>query len=217
MTRRPRLIPACLGAVLLSLVLAASASANAFTKIFADYRADGLVTPCRFSDGDLKAAQGQIPNDIEQYAPDFPAALDEALQARARGDCDKEVKGAAAPAAAAPGQTPPPGTAGAQAGKAGAGAPPGPPALPAAGSNASDSQVDRAAARRASNAGAPAPLIALAVLGGLLLLAALITALARWRGWEFTRLAPARHALAEAGYRTGGLWSEFTDWVRLGR
>jgi hypothetical protein len=217
MTRRPRLIPAFLAAVLLLLVLAASASANAFTKIFADYRADGVVTPCRFSDGDLKDAQGQIPNDIEQYAPDFPAALDEALQARARGDCAKKSKGTAAPAPVAPGTTPPSGGAGAPAGKAGTSAAPGPPGLPAAASNSTDAQVDRAAARRASDAGAPAPLIVLAVLGGLLLIAALVAAVARWRGWELARLAPARHALAEAGYRTGGLWSEFTDWVRLGR
>jgi hypothetical protein len=26
-----------------------------------------------------------------------------------------------------------------------------------------------------------------------------------------------RHAFGEAGYRTAGVWAEFTDWVRLGR
>jgi hypothetical protein len=30
-------------------------------------------------------------------------------------------------------------------------------------------------------------------------------------------LAEARHALAEARYRAGGVLSEFGDWLRLGR
>ena len=36
-------------------------------------------------------------------------------------------------------------------------------------------------------------------------------------GWGEQRLAGARHAIGEAGFRTGGTWQDFSDWVRLGR
>jgi hypothetical protein len=55
---------------------------------------------------------------------------------------------------------------------------------------------------------------------GLVALAALLTALAllaRRLGWGEERLAPARHAWAEATYRAGATWADFLDWIRLGR
>jgi len=36
-------------------------------------------------------------------------------------------------------------------------------------------------------------------------------------GWGDERLAGSRHTWAEARYRAGGMWSDFTDWLRLGR
>jgi hypothetical protein len=224
MTRRLRLVPAVLATLSLLLALAPAARANDFQTIFRDYRDDGAITPCKYSDGDLKNAQGQIPNDIEQYAPDFPAALDDALQASARGDCaKKKPKPQAAPATSAPpAQTPPaaspPGAAPAAGQPAASAPPPTPPAVPQVtpAEQAAAQQVAHAAARRTSDASTPAPLIFLAILAGLALLAGALVGVGRLRGWDFARLAPARHALAEAGYRTGGLWSEFVDWVRLG-
>ena len=59
--------------------------------------------------------------------------------------------------------------------------------------------------------------IAFAVLLAVLALAALVvfvlTALAVEPPW----LEAARHSLAEARYRAGGVLAEFGDWLRLGR
>jgi hypothetical protein len=64
---------------------------------------------------------------------------------------------------------------------------------------------------------AKVPLIVLAALLAAALLAGLLVLAAQRFGWGEERLAGARHALAEAGYRTGGTWHDFTDWLRLGR
>ena len=63
----------------------------------------------------------------------------------------------------------------------------------------------------------PAPLIVLAVLGALLLLGLLLWGLARYFAWDPGWLAGSRHAVQEAGWRAGGLWDDFTDWLRPGR
>lgn len=198
------------------LSLPAGASADSFDTVFASYRSSGRIDPCKFSAGDLAAARRQIPNDIEQYAPDFPAALDGALSARAKGACDPkpqaeaepEVAAAPAPEAAPPAATPKPGAETPQ---------PTPQAVPA--SAAADGAIPAAvlAARTADGGPAPAALVLLAVLGTLLLAGLVGWGAARWWAWEPRSLERLRHALGEAGWRTGAAWSEFTDWVRLGR
>jgi hypothetical protein len=80
-----------------------------------------------------------------------------------------------------------------------------------------DKAVLAASKTRSSDAGIPAPLVALAVIGGLMALAALLYALARWWAWEPRWLVRWRHAGAEAGWRASGSWAEFMDWLRLGR
>lgn len=55
------------------------------------------------------------------------------------------------------------------------------------------------------------------VILGLGLLAALLAGLVRWRAYDPPWLRRARHSCAEAAWRLGGTWSEFTDWVRIGR
>ena len=123
----------------LCLAAPASAFADAFDDVFADYQKDGRIDACKHSDDALKSARRQIPNDIEQYAPDFPDALDQALERRARGDCDKKAaETAAQPTTSTP--TPP---AGEDAGTAPAaqttpGAAPSPPGTATAASVASD-------------------------------------------------------------------------------
>ena len=57
----------------------------------------------------------------------------------------------------------------------------------------------------------------LAVIAGLALLLLIIAAIARWRAWDPPWLRRARHSCSEATWRVSGTWSEFTDWVRLGR
>ena len=65
--------------------------------------------------------------------------------------------------------------------------------------------------------GAPAPLIFLAVLAGLLALGGAAYGIARWRAWEPPWALRTRHALGEAGWRASATWADFTDWLRLGR
>jgi hypothetical protein len=57
----------------------------------------------------------------------------------------------------------------------------------------------------------PGALLAAALLGAILLA---LSALAASRS---PRLAGMRHAWREAGHRTRGTWSDFSDWLRLGR
>jgi hypothetical protein len=83
---------------------------------------------------------------------------------------------------------------------------------------ANDQAIARTAAQaRDSAAGVPAPVVALAVLGGLLILGGLGYGLAHWMAWDPRWARRSRHAIAEAGWRAGNTWSEFADWVRLGR
>lgn len=58
--------------------------------------------------------------------------------------------------------------------------------------------------------------ILLAVLGGLLAIACLLWAITRFAVLEPHWLLALRHAIAEAGFRISGVWSEFADWARLG-
>ena len=57
----------------------------------------------------------------------------------------------------------------------------------------------------------------IALLGALLLCAALFWAAARWWAYEPTWWIRWRHATAEAGWRTSAAYAEFRDWLRLGR
>jgi hypothetical protein len=214
-----------IAALLALLVVAPVAHANAFKDIFGAYKKTGKVDGCTYSAQQLADAKRQVPNDIEQYAPDFPNALDDAIQHRASGACANAAATAGttspAPAPTTPGSGPtattgvPPGT------TPGAPAPTGQTPQPAPTSNpapaVADNAVLAASKRRNSDAGVPAPLVALAVIGALMALAALLYALARWWAWEPRWLVRARHAGAEAGWRASGSWAEFMDWLRLGR
>ena len=219
MVRRAITLAALAGA----LAAPATAQADAFSDVFADYQKDGRIDPCAHSQADLRAAKGKIPNDIEQYAPDFPQELDEAAEDRARSACPSTGSAAAAPTAtttatttAAQGAPAPTATTDVAAPAATVPSPPGSAQpVPAA----ADGAIVNAAARSADRGTdePPAPLIALAAVGGLLLLGLLLWGLARFFAWDPAWLAGARHAVQEAGWRAGGLWDDFTDWLRPGR
>jgi hypothetical protein len=206
------------------LAVAPAAQANAFKDIFGAYQQRGQVDPCTWSAKQLSDAKRQVPNDIDQYAPDFPQALDDAIAKRAAGACAKQAAATTTAAAAPPtpsGSTPgptattgvPPGTAPATGGQQ---APqPAPTSKPAPA--IADDAVLAASKSRSSDAGVPAPLVALAVIAVLMMLAALLYGLARWWAWEPDWLVRARHAGAEASWRASGSWAEFMDWLRLGR
>jgi hypothetical protein len=212
--------------VLLALLaFAPMAQASAFKDIFGAYKKSGRVDGCAWSARQLADAKRQVPNDIEQYAPDFPNALNDAIAKRAAGGCSKSAAAPATPTAPAGGSPSSPGP------TATTGVPPGTtPAAPSAGSQApqptptsnpspaiGDKAILAASKTRSSDAGIPAPLVALAIIGALMALAALLYALARWWAWEPHWLVRARHAGAEASWRASGSWAEFSDWLRLGR
>jgi outer membrane murein-binding lipoprotein Lpp len=231
----PRRLPTALVvSVLLALTVAPAASANAFEDLYKEYASTGKIDPCKTSAEDLRKAQRQVPNDIDQYAPDFPAALEVAAEARASGACAKTpastttTAAAAAPTAtpatpgAAPAQTTPSAPAATTTTTA-APAPgstqptpqpaPDPSPSPAAGDDAIGQAVARAPADTGSD-GPPAPLVVLAVLGGLLALGALVYGAASWWAWDPAWWRRGRHASAEAAWRTSATWSDFADWVR---
>src|SRR5205085_6125127 len=68
-----------------------------------------------------------------------------------------------------------------------------------------------------TDAGVPAPILAMAVLGLAIAIALAVTAAARAARWEPEWLARWRHTCAEASYRIGGGFSVFADWWRWGR
>jgi hypothetical protein len=203
------------------LAVAPVAHANAFKDIFGAYRKSGKVDGCKYSATQLAEAKQQIPNDIEQYAPDFPNALDNAIQQRASGACRTGAAAAATPTGTSTGTGPtattgvPPGATPTTSVPAGQAPQPTPSPNPAPG--VSDNAILAASKTKSSDAGVPAPLVALAVIGAFMLLAGLLYGLARWWAWEPRWLVRTRHAAAEAGWRASGSWAEFMDWVRLGR
>ena len=77
--------------------------------------------------------------------------------------------------------------------------------------------IASAIARGHSGAGPTAAALALASLAGLLALASAGWALARVYAWEPRWASWMRHSIAEARFRASATWSEFEDWLRLGR
>lgn len=217
---------------------AAAVGAGAFDTIFSEYQRTGSIDACRFTPKQLADAKRKVPNDIEQYAPDFSAALEAASEQRAAKRCAKTAAagasgtgaagGGAAPgggsgaagggsaATAAPGTTTPAGATPAPGTPGGPNVPgqtPSPAGTPKAAPAASDRAIQAAAARGRDDRVPLAPLIAV----GALLLLALLVAAARWWAWEPRFLARTRHTGGEAGWRLDAAWSEFADWVRTGR
>jgi hypothetical protein len=212
MVRSPRISGLVLAVAVLASLAGASASfaaGNAFLQTFTDYKADGQINGCQYTQGQLKDAQRQVPPDIEQYAPDFPGALSAALEQRARG-CGKQAVVPVAPTSVPRLRTPSAGPR-AEVTKV-------PPAPPAPDSVA-DHVIPRVAitARDEGASTAPAPILALAIVGGLLGLAGLAWGIERWGAWEPGWLLASRHAVGEAGFRVSATWADFTDWVKLGR
>jgi hypothetical protein len=220
-----RILPLVM-ALALGLVLAPPAMAGLFEDLYTDYAKDGKLDACKYTEKQLRQVQNLIPNDIEQYAPDFPAEVDAAIERRAQGGCGG---GKAAPQAAVPGAPAggPTDGGGGPAPKAKRAAPVSTPGVPqpaptpspeptAAPAVATDA-IPAAARLTDSGGDAPFPVLALAILGGLLALTALILGLARWFAWDPAWAVRARHATAEAGWRASSTWAEFTDFVRFGR
>ncbi|HEU4701268.1 MAG TPA: hypothetical protein VFS37_02210 [Conexibacter sp.] len=210
-------------AVLASLAPAAPAHADqAYDKVAEAYaRAGGHLDPCAFTEAELKAAVRGIPPNIRNVVPALRAAMVAGIAAHERGDCrgvklEEGTTGGArvggtgsAPTTTTttPTTTTPPVTTQTA------------PAAPAATTPTTPAPVTP---QPATTSAAPerdrTPLvIALIALGALVLLALLGWGLARMRGWDPAWASRTRHAWGEAGFRTTSTWSEFTDWLRLGR
>jgi hypothetical protein len=224
-----RRTPPFLVALVMSLVLAAPASADLFTQVVNDYIKDQRLNVCQYTQDQLKKIKDAVPVDQNAYTPEFIAAVDDAIARRAEGACNKKKVAQAITQAPAPtpggGATPPP-----AAGRTPAPPAPGQPAVaqppPTPGAEptpAPEIATDAipVAARTAAHAGgggdAPFPVLALAVLAGLLTLGGLVFGLVRWRAWEPDWVQRMRHATGEAGWRAASTWAEFTDFVRFGR
>ena len=210
-------------ALVAALLAAPAGAAGAdFSDLYRDYRGDGEIDGCRYSEADLRDAEQEVPPDVEQYAPNFVDALASAREKRSRGECEK--KPAAPPPAAAAPAAPPPGA-----------APPAaaaPAAPPAAAPPAAVVPVPRAPAREVV-AGVKPPEVEKAAASGedgfdawpllvaaaaVLVLVMLMFGISRFFGWSAAeRLRPLRAAAADAGERTADWAAEFLDWVRLGR
>jgi len=236
----PHRISLFLLACALSLAFTATASANLLDVIVADYADDGRLNACKYTQKQLQTLKGLIPNDLAAYDGGFSPAVDDALARRAEGACDKKKaqRNAAgttnAPAGGGAATTPPPPPTsrgatdnGAAAAKSAGTAPVTPAAVqppptpiaqptPAPAVVAGD-PISVAATATDPATDAPFPVLALAILAGLFVLAGLIVALVRWRAWEPVWADNFRHAAGEAGWRASSTWAEFADFVRFGR
>jgi hypothetical protein len=63
----------------------------------------------------------------------------------------------------------------------------------------------------------PAPILLMAALVVIVAAVLAVRAVAAAAAWEPGWAARWRHAWGEAGYRVGGAWADFTDWLRARR
>src|SRR3954469_4218640 len=85
-----RRTPSIVAALVLSLVLAAPASADLFTDVVNDYIKDNRLAVCRYTQDELKKIKDAVPVDQNAYTPEFIAAVDDAIARRAEGACNKK-------------------------------------------------------------------------------------------------------------------------------
>lgn len=206
-------------ALALSLVLAAPASADLFTDVVNDYIKDSRLDVCSYTQDQLKKIKDAVPVDQNAYTPEFIAAVDDAIARRAEGACNKkkvtEALQAPVTTGGGPGRPPAPKAAPGQ--PPVAQAPPTPTAEPSPAPGVATDAIALAARSTSSGGDAPLPVLALAILAGLLGLGGLLFGLVRWRAWEPDWAQRVRHATGEAGWRAASTWAEFTDFVRFGR
>jgi hypothetical protein len=241
MRRRTRILTAL--ALVLGLAFAAAPAAHAasaFEQVLSDYQKDGKIDPCAHTENELRDAAGQIPNDIEQYAPDFPTALQDAIDARTQGKCSGSGSsggsnggssggggsgggsgsgsgsnggGIVPPVATTPQTTPAtPGTS-TPSTTPQTSTTPAPPTVPKPAVTGKKASADSGS----SSSDPPVPFILIAIVAGLILLTVAFFGTTRWLGWDFHHVAGVRQSWGEAGYRAGGTWADFRDWLRNGR
>ncbi len=207
--RIPR-APLLVVALVLALLAPASAAqadqaydrvANAFAQ------GGGHIDACNFTQQQLVDGLAGIPKSIAKYVPDLRSAMRRGIAEHKRGDC-KGHKPGTATSALPPASTPPTATQPAQ---------PAQPTQPTTPAITPTTTTPAAGTTSSSHHDRTPLVVAGATLGALALLLLLLWLWARARGWDSTWLARQRHAWGEAGFRVTSTWSEFADWLRLGR
>ena len=206
-----RLVAAVIAAVAL-FVAVAPVSADPID----DYRRNGTIDPCKYSDGQLRKGRGNLPPDVEQYAPGLADALNQGREGCGSGG---------APGSSDPRQSevvPAPASTGS--GGSGGGGPAAPKARKAQVLAPPSPTVD--ARRRLADISTPAvatqvdqdpPGWIAPLLLGLLAVAALV-ALLRLVGVDTDRFTrPLRASFGDAGGRSADAAAELWDRLRLGR
>jgi hypothetical protein len=182
---RPTLLMAA-GAALACL-LAAPPSALADSAL-EQYQRTGRIDPCTASTG------GGVPNDVEQYAPDYLQALKDAQRRGCnRGVSETKPTDTQNGVPVASGGTLPPGSTYV----------PKPPAPPK--TFGDDKVVKHLPLASGRDVTTPAPVIFLAAMALLALVGGGVAATWRYMGWGLDRFRPIRHAFGEAGFRLRNL------------
>jgi hypothetical protein len=212
----PRLALTALLGLLVALLCAAPAAASPYD----DYRDDGQINPCDYSDGELRQTLDSLPPDVLQYSPGLADQL-----AAGREGCGGGAPGSTTDPRQY--QTVPPvrGSKGGGGGSGGGGVPgaggalanakiPEPPA-PGAAARTRLAEIATPPVSASTRSDVPGWVIALLVAAAL---AGILFALARTSGLETDRLLrPLRGSFGEAGGRTADAAAQLFDSVRLGR
>lgn len=218
---RQTLLIACLAIAAFGGFTSTAGAQDPFRAIIDDWRADGQVTPCKYTAEQLNATLN-LPGDIEQYAPGLIEQIQAALQRQAAGGCDAqpEPEPVEEEAAPAPAPAPPPPSAPRPEPKVEVAAPPAPeePARTVIEAAAEVPAPPVTAAGSLRGAEAPAPVWLLGALAAAAALAGMAWLVAWFFGWSAERFTrPLAAATAEAGGRGADVFAEFRDWLRLGR
>ena len=209
--RRARLIAAITAATALGGVVPAQAQ-----DVFNDFRRNGTINPCNYSDGQLRNGLNGLPPDIQQYAPGLADQL-----AAGREGCGGGGGGGGAgqpavavPVPGGPGAPPPPPTAAAPVPQIKIP----PPPAPKAKARARLADIDTPTVSTTAVTNGPdtpgwlLPLLLFVFLVGLLVAG---VRLGGWSPERFTR--PFNAGLSEAGGRTADAFAQLRDVVRFGR
>lgn len=199
--------------LLLAAVLLAPAAAAEAQNPIDDYRRNGTIDPCKYTDGQLKRGIGNLPPDVEQYAPGLADQLNQG-----RGGCGGASPGGTEtrqaeviPGLAAGGNGGNGGNGGGDAPRAQVKAPPSPVAVDRI--RLADISTPAVSAKPGQDVpGWVLPLLLLA------LVAAAVVAVVRLTGADTSRLTrPLGVAFRDAGERSGDAVAHLWDRVRLGR
>jgi hypothetical protein len=211
----PRVKRTLLSLLLGAMLLGPAATAVAQNPID-DYRRNGVIDPCKYTDGQLRQGQGNLPPDVEQYAPGLADQLNQG-----RGGCGggapggtETRQGEAVPGPGAAGTGGPGGRGGAD-GAGGAQAEIKAPPTPVVGQRIRLADISTPAVSQRPGGDVPGWVLPLLLLA---LVIAAIVAVIRLTGADASRFTrPLGVAFRDAGERSGDAMASLWDRVRLGR